>query len=90
MGADYAGPLREVGLLDARAVDANAGDTRRVGGAEGGLDGVAGPRDGFGGGGVGAVSDVRQRLQEDPVGGGCIRAARERRGPAGGGEKLEN
>ena len=67
VGADHAGPLVEVGVREARAVDAHVGDSRRVGDEEGGLDGVAGARGGFGSGGAGAVSGSRRTRSGEAV-----------------------
>ena len=49
---------REVVALEVGAVDVQSGDGRRVGEAEGDLDGAAGAGDSFGGGGVLADGEV--------------------------------
>lgn len=89
LGADDGGPVGEVGVGEAGAVDADVGEAQRVGGADGDPDGVARAGGGLRGGGVRVVGDVPQRLQQEPGGGrGCGVAGRERRGLGGGGEDL--
>ena len=87
-GADDGGPAAEVGVLEARAVDADVGDTHRVGEADGDPDGVARALGSLCGRGVGVVGDVRQRLEKDPGGGVRGVRARECRGLARDGADL--
>ena len=59
---------REVLAVEPGAVDAEVGDGRRVGQAEGELEGVAGAGNGFGGGGVLADGEVGLLVEENPGG----------------------
>lgn len=79
---------REVAPLEVGAVDAEVGHGRRIGEAEGDLDGAAGAGDGFGGGGILADGEVGLPVEENPgsvatsgarCGGGLGRGSQEKR-----------
>lgn len=65
--ADDRGSQGKIGGSEARAVDAEVGDVGRAGRAEGHLDALAGAGGALGEGAVGALSDVAQVVEEDPV-----------------------
>ena len=68
LGAGNVRLAGEVGVLEVRAVDADVGEGRRVGEADGDLDGVASARLSLGRGGVGTVREVNPGVEEGPGG----------------------